>query len=214
MDIWLWLIIALFTLLAVLNVPFPSGKIGKKVKKGYTWSRGLYNIINNKLFTKGNVVESFVYFIEEFEYFTISNYAPSFPHMYRELIGKSKFSKMEEKHIDDEIERVQASYFKIKNIQKLKRKKVFKQTIREFRELVVDISKMARNIKEIIKDENLDPSTLAEEYIDRYKFSAREFNNFLRYLRSFLDKTYCYHGYEIEHHRLMQLLVSEELFAE
>ena len=71
---------------------------------------------------------------------------------------------------------------------------------------------MARNIKKIVKDEHIEPATLEDEYINRYKFSAREFNNFLRYFRSFLDKTHCYHGIEIEHHRLRQLLIPEELF--
>lgn len=199
-------------LFAVLNVPYPSKKIGKKVKKAYTWTRGLYNVITDKIFIKGDVQESFVYFIEEFENFVEGGYTPSFTHMYRELIGKSKFSKMEEKHIHDENERVQASYLRIKNIQKLRAKKIFKQTIKEFKELVVEISKIARNIKTIVKDKKINSPTLAEEYIDRYKFSAREFNNFLRYFRSFLDKTYCYHGVEIEQYQLMQLLVSEELF--
>jgi hypothetical protein len=115
---------------------------------------------------------------------------------------------MEEKSIGDENEKVQTIYFKIKNIQKLKRKKVFAQTVREFRELVVEISKMARNINITVKDRNI---KLEQEYVDRYKFSAREFNNFLRYFRSFLDKTHCYHGVEIEHYRLLDLLIPEEL---
>lgn len=63
-------------------------------------------IIYNKFFIKGNVVESFVYFIEEFEHFVVSGYTPSFSSLYRDLIGKSKFSKMEEKHIHKEIEGV------------------------------------------------------------------------------------------------------------
>jgi hypothetical protein len=70
---------------------------------------------------------------------------------------------------------------------------------------------MARDIKVTIKDKNIDTVTLGEEYIDRYRFSAREFNNFLRYIRSFLDKTNCSHGVEIEHNRLLQLLIPEDL---
>jgi hypothetical protein len=128
--------------------------------------------------------------------------------MYRELIGKSTFTKMEEKAIGDENEKVEAIYYKIENIQKLKRKKVFAQTVREFKNLVVEISKMAKNINSMVKDRNI---KLEQEYIDRYKFSAREFNNFLRYFRSFLDKTHCYHGVEIEHNRLLYLLIPEEL---
>lgn len=215
MDIWQWIITTVLTILTILfaglSLPYPSKKIGKKIKKGYSWTRGLYNIITDKFFIKGDVQESFVYFIEEFEYFVMSNYTPSFPHMYGELIGKSKFSKMEEKHIHKEIERVQASYFNIKNVQKLRRKRIFEQTIREFKELVTEISKMARNIKTIIKDKNILRSTINQEYVDRYKFSAREFNNFLRYFRSFLDKTYCYHEVEIKQYRLMQLLIPEEI---
>jgi hypothetical protein len=70
---------------------------------------------------------------------------------------------------------------------------------------------MAQDIKSTIKDKNINPSTLGEEYVNRYKFSAREFNNFLRYFRSFLDKTYCYHGIEIEQYQLLQLLVPEDV---
>jgi hypothetical protein len=67
---------------------------------------------------------------------------------------------------------------------------------------------MAKNINAMVKDRNI---KLEQEYVDRYKFSAREFNNFLRYFRSFLDKTHCYHGAEIEHNRLLDLLIPEEL---
>ena len=211
MDIWLWVISTIIILIGLFGVPYPYGKIGKKVKKGYTWSRPILNAIWYKFYVKGDLVESFFYFVEEFENFIISNYTPSFPHMYRELIGKATFSKMEEKYIDDENEKVQSIYFKIKNIQKLKRKQVFAQTVREFKELVVKVSKMAQNIKSTIKDKNINPSTLGEEYVNRYKFSAREFNNFLRYFRSFLDKTNCSHGVEIEHNRLLDLLIPEEL---
>lgn len=211
MDIWGWIITTILILFGLFVVPYPYGKIGKKVKKGYTWSRGLSKIIYDTIFIKGSILESFVYFIEEFENFVIIAYTPSFPSMYKDLVGKTEFTEMEQKHINDENERVQASYFKIRNAQKLKRKGIFKQAMRDFKELVVDISKMARSIETIIKDKSIDPSTLKQGYIDRFKFSAREFNNFLRYFRSFLDKTYCYHEVEIEHNRLRQLLVPEEL---
>lgn len=211
MDIWLWIITTIVILLGLFELPYPYGKIGKKVKKGYTWSRGLATIVYGRFFIKANVVESFFRFVEEFENFIMSDNTLTFPHMYRELIGKATFSKMEEKHIDDENERVQAVYFRIRNVQKLERKKVFAQTVREFRELVEEISKMAHNIKSIMRDKSIDSSNLGEEYINRYKFSAKEFNNFLRYFRSFLDKTNCSHGIEIEQYRLMQLLVPEDI---
>jgi hypothetical protein len=208
MDIWLLIITAIIILFGLFGVPSPYGKIGKKVKKGYAWSRGLATIVYNRFYVKGSLAESFFYFVEEFENFISSNYIYSFLCMYRELIGKSTFTKMEEKAIGDENEKVEAIYYKIENIQKLKRKKVFAQTVREFKNLVVEISKMAKNINSMVKDRNI---KLEQEYIDRYKFSAREFNNFLRYFRSFLDKTHCYHGVEIEHNRLLYLLIPEEL---
>jgi hypothetical protein len=208
MDIWEWVVVTIVTIFGLLGLPYPYGNIGKKAKKGKTWARPILSMIYYKFYVKGDLVESFFYFVEEFENFIISNYTPSFPHMYQELVGKSTFTKMEEKSIGDENEKVQAIYFRIKNIQKLERKKVFAQTVREFKELVIEISKMAKNINAMVKDRNI---KLEQEYVDRYKFSAREFNNFLRYFRSFLDKTYCYHGVEIEHNRLLDLLIPEEL---
>jgi len=205
-----WIITTILILFGLFGVPYPYGKIGKKLKKGYTWSRGLLSIIYDRFYVKGNVLEPFVYFIEEFENFVSSGYTPSFPHMYSELIGKLKFSKMEEKHIHKEIERIEASYTKIKNVQKLRRKRIFKQTVKDFKKLVIETSKMARNIKTIIKEKEIKHS-LEQEYINRYRFSAGEFDNFLRYFRIFLDKTYCYHAVEIEQYRLMQLLIPVEL---
>lgn len=209
MDIWQWLLLMTIAILfGLFGMPSPYGKIGKKLKKGYSWSRGLLTIIYDKFYVKGNTLESFVYYIEEFKNFVDVGYTPSFPHMYSELIGKLKFSKMEEKHIHKEIERIEASYTKIKNVQKLRRKKIFKQTVKDFKKLVIEASKMARNIKTIIKEKEIKRS-LEQEYINRYRFSAREFDNFLRYFRSFLDKTYCYHAVEIEQYRLMHLLIPE-----
>jgi hypothetical protein len=209
MDIWEWVVVTIVTIFTLIGLPYPFADIGKKVKKGKTWARPILSMIYYKFYVKGDLVESFFYFVEEFENFIMPNYTPSFPHMYRELVGKSTFTRMEEKSIDDENEKVQENYFKITRIQKLKRKKIFEQTVREFKNLVVEISKMARDINAMVKDRNM---RLEQEYVDRYRFSAREFNNFLRYFRSFLDKTYCYHGVEIEHNRLLDLLILEELF--
>jgi hypothetical protein len=209
MDIWEWVIVTIVAIFGLLGLPYPYGNIGKKAKKGKTWARPILSAIYYRVYIKGSLAEHFFYFVEEFENLIISNYTPSFPHMYWELIGKSTFTEMEKESILTFINEVQASYLKIKNVQNLKRKKVFEQTVREFKELVVEISRMARNINKMVKDRSI---KLEQEYIDRYKFSAREFNNFLRYFRSFLDRTHCYHGVEIEHYRLLDLLIPEELF--
>lgn len=224
MDIWEWTLITIFALFGLFGLPYPYGKIGKKVKKGYTWSRGLATIVYDRLYVKSSIVENFFYFVEEFENFIMLNYIPSFPHMYHKLVGKSTFTSLEARYIDEQNEKVNAKYLEIKNVKKVERKGIFAQTVREFRDLVEDVSKMAQNIKSTMRDKNigqpsvaLDRSSLAQEntnwveYFNRYKFSASEFNNFLRYFRSFLDKTSCSHGVEIEQNRLMQLLVPEDL---
>jgi hypothetical protein len=138
MDIWLLIL----TILIILGLaPYPYGNIGKKAKKGKTWARPFFSVIYYKFYVKGDLAESFFYFVEEFENFVISNSTLSLSHMYCELVGKSTFSKKEEKYIYDENERVQRIYFKIKNVQKLRRKKVFAQTVKDLRELVVETSK-------------------------------------------------------------------------
>jgi hypothetical protein len=208
MDIWLWTITTILILFGLFGMPSPYGKIGKKVKKSYTWSRGLLTIVYDKYFIKESILESFEYFTEEFENFLISNYTPSFPNMYREIVLKTNFSPMETRYVDDFLDKVQQNYLRIKNTQKIRRKGIFRQTVRELEKLVEDVSKMAKSIETTVKDKKI---KLEQEYVDRYRFSAKEFNNFLRYFRSFLDRTHCFHGVEIEHHKLLSLLVSEEL---
>jgi hypothetical protein len=222
MDIWEWIIISIITLFTLFGLPYPYAKIGKKVKKGYTWSRGLATIVYDRFYTKPSIVENFFYFVEEFENFIMPNYTPSFPHMYRELVGKATFTNIEERYIDEQNEKVNKKYLEIKNVEKVERKRVFARTVREFKDLVIDVSKIAQTIKSTIRDQNLGQPSVVQtsfarestnwiEYARRYKFSANEFNNFLRYFRSFLDKTSCSHGVEIEQNRLMQLLVPEDL---
>jgi len=210
MDILEWVIVSLILLFG-LAMPYPSGSIGKKTKKGITWARPILSIIYYRFYVKGELAESFFDHVEEFQNFVDIGYTPAFPSMYRELLEKSQFSQIERKHIDKETGRIQETYLRIKRVQKLKRKNVFKQTVRDFKELIEDVSKMARNIGETIRTKFILLNTLGQTYVDNYRFSAREFNNFLRYFRRFLDKTYCSHGVEIEHFKLLDLLVPEEL---
>jgi hypothetical protein len=219
MDIWELIIVAITALFVLFGLPSPSGKIGKKVQKGYVWSRGLATIIYDKLYVKTNIVESFFWYVEELENFIMPNYSPSFSHMYLELLAKAPFAQKENRYMNDKNDKIQATYSKIKNVKKIERKGVFAQTVSEFKDLVIEISKMAQDIKSTMKDKNLGQSSVAldkgnadwKEYNDRYKFSATEFNNFLRDFRRFLDKTNCSHGIEISQYQLMQLLVPEDI---
>lgn len=211
MDIWLWIIAIILVVFGLFSVPLPYIQIGKKVKKSYKWTRGFIGVLREKMFINDNVVEHFNYFIEEFQNFVRSDYKPSFTSLYAEIRNKAKLSKMEEKHIQDEIERRKAEYYELKLTRKLNRRKIFRQTVSKFAFLVIDTSKMARSIATTIKEKNLDLRTLEEKFVNQYRFTAKEFNNYLRYFRSFLDRTHCYHGVEIEHYKLLDLLIPEEL---
>jgi hypothetical protein len=211
MDVGTGIIATVLILIVFFGLPiYPYGKIGKKIKKGYTWSSPIINLIYYRYYIKSSLAESFFYYVEEFENF-VSIGTLAFPNMYRELLEKTQFSQIEKKGIDKETEEMQTTYWRIQRVPKLKRKKVFKQTVKDFKEFVEDTSKMARMIREVINTKNISLSTLGPEFISNYEFSAKEFNNFLRYFRRFLDKTNCQHGVEIEQYRLMQLFIPERL---
>jgi len=213
MDIISIILTAFLTLFVFFGLPLPYIQIGKKVKKSYKWTIGLVGVLKEKLSVNDNVVEHFNCDIEEFENFVMSGYTPSFTSMYAEVRNKAKLSKMEEKHISDEIARVEGDYYDIKLIKKLNRKKIFRQTVRKFLNLVIDTSKMGKSIIAVIKEKNLDLHTLGDEFLNRYNFTAKEFNYYLRHFRSFLYRTHCYHNVEIEHFRLIDLLIPETIFS-
>jgi hypothetical protein len=118
---------------------------------------------------------------------------------------------MEEKHISDEIAKAERRYREIQATKRLNRKKVFKQTVRKFRDLVIDTANMGKNVVLLIKERNLDPQTIGADFSTRYNFAAKEFNIYVRHFRSFLDRTSCYHNLEIGHYQLLDLLLPEEL---
>ena len=208
------LILGFLGFFALLGIPIPYGVIGKKTKKGLKLTKGVMDIVVEKFFVSNDVVEHFNYYIEEFENFTRSDSIHSFPSLYAEITSRAKLSDMERKHVSNETERVDKEYTEIESVEKLNKKKIFKETVKKFHNLVVRISKMAKSIEMVIKKETLDygPAIEAKEaFAKRYNFTAKEFNIYLRHFRSFLDRTYCYHNVEIKHNRLRNLLVPEEI---
>lgn len=213
MDI-IEIILGFVVLLGLLfGIPIPYIGIGKKMKKGYKWTIGIVGVLREKLFINDNVVEHFNFFVEEFENFVLSGYEPSFTKMYAETRDKAraKLSEMEYEHISNEIDKVERGYREIQAVKNLNRKRTFRQTVKKLNNLVVDVSKMAKSIIAVIKDQNLDLETLGANFSRNYNFETKEFNNYLRYFRSFLDRTHCYHDVEIEHYRLLDLLVPETI---
>ena len=210
MDI-LFLILGFFVLYgALFGIPLPYIKIGKKIKKSSKWTMGLIGYLREKLFVNDNVIEHFTWLIEEFDNFVSISYTPSFTSMYSKLSSKAKLSKMEKTHISREIESLERRFQAVKNAEGVNRKKVFKEAVKDFKKLVVDTSKMARDVIELV-EKRTEGSKLPEEILNRYKFTASEFNLYIRRFRNFLDRTHCYHNIEIEHHRLRNLLLPEEL---
>ncbi len=198
-------------LLLLFNVPLGYVQIGKKVKKGTKLTYGIISFVKERLFVSDDVVERFNWFIEELDHYVNYSYTTSLTSMWREIRGKTKLTKMESKYLSDKVQNLSDRYLLIQQTGKLGRKKIFRETVKKFKELVVDVSRMARGISRAVDEKTFDPSRLKEDFQNRYGFGARQFNIYLVSFRRYLDRTFCFHNIEIEYHRLRQLLISEEI---
>lgn len=195
----------------LVGVPLPYIGIGKKIKKGWKLTYGIISFAKEKIFVNDDTVEHFTWFIEEFENYVQSNSTLSFLYMYWEVRNKTKLSKLESEHISDETKNIQERYNRIRDAEKLNRKKNFRENVKEFQKLVKDLAKMVKRMLEIINEKKLRSSELSVDFLFYYNFSATQFNHYLASFRNFLDRTYCFHSIEIEPYRLMQLLIPEEI---
>lgn len=148
---------------------------------------------------------------EGLENFILRGYSPSFTHMYSELGQKLK-SKREKEHIEREIQNIEREYRKIRDAEGLNRKETFQEMVKHFKRVIEHATEIAKDVVKLVEEKTSD-SKLSEELINNYKFTAREFNVFIRSFRNFLDRTHCYHNIEIEHYRLMNLLIPEEMLS-
>ena len=195
----------------IFAFPLPYIKIGKKIKKTSKYTMGIVGYIREKLYVSDDVVERFTWFMEEFDNFVSISYNPSFTNLYNEVSSKVKLSRIEKKHISGEINNLERRFLEVKETDRLNRKATFREAIKNFKKLVVDTSKMVKDITKIVK-ERPETTKLPKDFFERYKFTASEFNLYIRRFRVFLDRTHCYHDTEIEHHSLLRiLLVPEEL---
>lgn len=193
------------------GIPLSYIKIGKTIKKSSKYAMGIIGYLREKLFVNENVVERFTWFIEEFDNFILRGYSPSFTHMYSELSQKLR-SKREREHILREIETIEREYRKIRDAEGLNRKGTFQEIVKRLKVVIEHTSEMAKDVVKLVEERTSD-SEVSEELINNYRFTAREFNIFIRSFRNFLDRTHCYHNIEIKHYRLMNLLIPEEMLS-
>lgn len=211
MDIVTIVISIMILIFMLVGVPLPYIGIGKKIKKGWKLTYGIISFAKERLFVNDEIVERFTWFLEEFENYVDPAYTPSFASMYMEVQDKAKLSKIESEHVSEEIRNVQDKYHNIQDTKNLCRKGIFRDSMKDFKKLVIDVTKMVRRMLEMINENKLLSSELRKDFLARYKFTATQFNDYLASFRRFLDRTYCFHSIEIKHNRLMRLLIPEEI---
>jgi len=188
-------------LFIILGVPLPYIQIGKKTKKGYKYTIGIVGFLKKKIFVDDDVVERFNWYIEEFENFISGGNVLSFASICNKVLPKIKLTETEKKYILEELIKMEESFYNIERRRKLNRRDVFKDTVKEFISLIRNTSKIIKEQIKLVQERK--QTKIEKELLELYSFSAKQYNDYLRHLRVFLDRTSCYHNIKITHYDLM-----------